>query len=335
MSKRVLVMGGTGVMGAHLVPKLINMGFKVDVISLEDKESDNCALRYFKGNIKEMEFLKEMLKNEYDTIVDFMIYGTKEFSDKYELFLNNTNQYVYLSSYRVYADSKAPLIETSPRLLDVSDDKHYLASDDYSLHKARGEDLLINSGKKNWTIVRPAITYSNQRIQLTCLEGNAIINRSRAGKPVVVSKEAMAAQTTMTFGGDVAEMISRLVANKEALGETYTTATAEHHSWETIAGYYNELLGLRYIAVDTDEFLSIRSDEPYDNYRWKVIYDRVYDRIIDNTKILNATGLKQSDLTPLFDGLKRELSSLPKDMVFGNLAYSDRMDDFLRKRNLL
>lgn len=335
MASKVLVMGGTGVMGAHLVPKLVKMGYTVDVVSLEDMQSDNPRLRYFKGDIKETAFLEEILKNDYNAIVDFMIYSTPEFNNKYQLFLNSTDQYIYLSSYRVYADSKTAITENTPRLLDVSDDEEYLASDDYSLHKARGENLLINSGKTNWTAVRPAITYSNQRIQLTCLEGNTVINRSRMSKPVIVPKEAMGAQTTMTFGGDVAEMIARLVLNKSALGEIYTTATAEHHSWETVAGYYKELLGLEYIAVDLDDFLSVRSDEPFDNYRWKVIYDRVYDRVIDNSKILNITGLKQSELTPLFEGLKKQLSALPENMVFGNLAYSNRMDDFLKKRNLI
>lgn len=332
--QKVLVMGGTGVMGAHLVPELINLGYKVDVVSLEDKESANPNLRYFKCDIKDINNLNELLKNDYNAIVDFMIYGTKEFADKCELFLNNTDQYIYISSYRVYADAKGPIVETSPRLLDVSTDTHYLASDDYSLHKARGEDRLIASGKTNWTIVRPTITYSNQRIQLTCLEGNTIINRSRLGKPVVVSKDAMKAQTTMTWGGDVAKMISRLVLNKSALGEAYTTATAEHHSWEEIAEYYKELIGLKYVAVSTDEFLSIQSDEPYDNYRWKVIYDRVYDRIIDNTKILNAAGMKQSELMPLYDGLKSELANLPEN-IFASMAYSDRMDAFLKEKGLL
>lgn len=332
--QKVLVMGGTGVMGAHLVPELINLGYKVDVVSLEDKESANPNLNYFKCDIKDLENLNNLLKNDYNAIVDFMIYGTKEFADKCDLFLNNTDQYVYLSSYRVYADAKGPITESTPRLLDVSTDSHYLASDDYSLHKARGEDRLKASGKTNWTIVRPTITYSNQRIQLTCLEGNTIINRSRLGKPVVVSKDAMKAQTTMTWGGDVAKMISRLVLNKSAMGEAYTTATAEHHSWEEIAEYYKELIGLKYLAVSTDEFLSIKSDEPYDNYRWKVIYDRVYDRIIDNTKILNVAGMKQSELMPLYEGLKRELANLPEN-IFASMDYSNRMDEFLIKKGIL
>ena len=47
--KKVLVMGGTGVMGAHLVPELLKMGFQVDVVSLENKESiDDCVIIVFK-----------------------------------------------------------------------------------------------------------------------------------------------------------------------------------------------------------------------------------------------------------------------------------------------
>lgn len=335
MNKKVLVIGGTGVMGTYLIPNLLEMDYFVDVITLEDKVSENPKLRYFKGNAFDENYINEILKNDYNSIVDFMIYGTKSFGQRYQLYLNNTEQYIYLSSYRVYANSKTPITEKSPRLLDVSGDLHYLSSDDYSLHKARGEDMLINSGKMNWTIIRPTITYSEKRMQLITLEGNTILNRSKCGKPVVLPTEALKAQTTMTYGADVAKMISRLVANSDAYGQTYTTATSEHQSWDTVAGYYKELIGLKYVTVPMGEFLSIKSDEEYDPYRWKLIYDRVYDRIIDNSKILNVTGLKQSDLTTVYDGLKHCLSLLDSNKTFGNLAYSERMDEFLKQRGYL
>lgn len=329
MSRKVLVIGGTGVMGSYLVPELLHMGYTVDAVTLDRPESCHPRLRYFSGNAFDTAYLSQILQNGYDAIVDFMIYGTQSFRERYRLFLDNTEQYIYLSSYRVYADAKAPLVETSPRLLDVSRDARYLSSDDYSLHKARGEDALIASGKTNWTVVRPAITYSAQRMQLVTLEGNTVINRARCGKPVVLPAQALQAQTTMTYGADVAGMIARLVLNRAAYGEIYTVATAEHQSWETVAGYYRELIGLRYIAVPLEEFLSIRSDEEEDPYRWKLIYDRVYDRVIDNRKILNITGLKQSELTPLYQGLKHCIEALDPHAVFGNMAYSDRMDAYL------
>ena len=71
-----------------------------------------------------------------------MIWSTSDFDKCYEALLAATDQYIYMSSYRVYADS--PLItEDSPRLLDVSDDPEYLATDEYALAKARCENLLF------------------------------------------------------------------------------------------------------------------------------------------------------------------------------------------------
>lgn len=335
MKRRVLVMGATGVMGSYLVPELIAMGFQVDAVSLDAMISSNADLRYLTGNCKDPVFLTELLRNEYHCIVDFMMYGTEEYRQRYKLLLENTDQLIFLSSYRVYADEEHPIVETSPRLLETSRDPVFLATDDYSLYKAREEDMLRTSGYTNWTIVRPAITYSKQRIQLTCMEASTIINRSRMGKPVIVAREALEHEATMCWGGDVAKMIARLVCNPDALQQAYTTATAEHQSWKTIAGYYEKLLGLQYVAVDLEDFLSIPAEEELIYYRWKLTKDRMFDRIIDNRKILNATGLKQSDLLPLYQGLEQELKKVPKDMVIGNLRYSNQMDRFLEQRNIL
>lgn len=42
--KKVLLLGGTGAMGIYLTPYLLDMGYKVDVVSLDEKTSDNAAL---------------------------------------------------------------------------------------------------------------------------------------------------------------------------------------------------------------------------------------------------------------------------------------------------
>lgn len=327
--KTVLVIGGTGVMGNYLIPHLLQQGFRVDVVSRHKHESYHPNLRYVVGDAKNDVFFADLLNHEYDAIIDFMMYGTEEFRSKHGMLLANTEQYIFLSSYRVYANEEQPIVETSPRLLEVTKDQEFLASDDYSLYKAREEDILIQSGKKNWTIVRPTITYSPARVQLVCLEPDTIINRSRLGKPVILPREALSVQTTMTWGGDVAKMIARLTLNKDAYGEAFTTATAEHHSWEEVAKYYEDLIGLKYVAIDTEEFLTIRQDELITHCRWQLEYDRCFERVIDNRKVLNATGMLQSELTDLYSGLKRDLAAIPKDKIFGNMDYSNRMDWYL------
>ncbi|HHX53445.1 MAG TPA: epimerase, partial [Clostridiales bacterium] len=112
MSKKVLVLGGTGAMGVYLVPILSDMGYKVDVVSLDGGESSNPNIKYIKAeNAKEPAYIAELLKNDYDGIVDFLIYGTEDFKGKYRRLLENTGHYIYLSSYRVYANEEHPIKE--------------------------------------------------------------------------------------------------------------------------------------------------------------------------------------------------------------------------------
>lgn len=332
MSKKVLVMGGTGAMGVYVVPALRNLGYSVDVVSLDDIHSDDPQLRYFVGNGHDIAYMQEILKNGYDGIIDFMCYGTEAFRQRYEMLLSHTGHYIFLSSYRVYNGSY-PITEESPQLLDTSTDEEYLASDNYSLFKCREEDILEASPFRNWTAVRPAITYSKRRYQLCTLEANTIVTRARLGKPVVLPREARKVEATMSWAGDVAKMFAAVLFNEEAKCQHYTFATAEHQTWETVASYYEELIGLKVEWVDRETYLAVMGGEPgpaYNDIKWQLDYDRLFNRVVDNTKILKLAGLKQSDLMPLKEGLKLELSNLPADVEFPDRAgYNQRMDAYL------
>ncbi len=336
--KKILVLGGTGAMGVYLVPELVRMGYAADVVSFDRMESDNPDLRYIQTrNAKDPAYIENIMKNDYAGVVDFMIYGTQEFKDKFRLFLDHTDHYIYLSSYRVYANEEHPIRETSPRLLDVATDPVYLASDDYSLHKARGEETLKASGYSNWSAIRPAITYSKRRFQLVTLEAKTLIPRAREGKKVLLPAEAMGVEATMSWAGDVAKMIARLLFNPAAYKEVFTVATSEHHTWETVAGYYKELIGMETLPIPAEEIYPILCDPSAPYYitaRWQVELDRLYDRVIDNSKILTVAGMKQSELTTLYDGLKRELAALPKNVNFGRDDIGPRMDAYLTAHGL-
>lgn len=303
MSK-VLVLGGTGAMGRYVVPELVKLGHSVDVVSLDEMTSDNPRLRYIRGNTKEAGFMDSILTNNYDGIVDFMTYGTEEFRARYRQLLDHTGHYIFLSSCRVFADNP-PITEESPRLLDVSEDQEYLATDDYSLYKAREENILRESGLRNWTIVRPSTTYSTGRFQLVTLEANTILYRMLAGKTIVLPEAAMDRQATLSWGGDVGKMLALLLFNPKAPGESYNTATAEHHSWREIAAIYNEICPFRYVTVSIDDYLQIHSEGGMGG-RYQLMYARMFQRITDNRKVLAHTGMKQEDLMPLRQGLRLE-----------------------------
>lgn len=331
--RKALVLGGTGAMGVYLVPELASMGYEIRVVSLDDVASDHPRVSYVNANAKDDGVLKEILKEKFDVIVDFMLYGTTQFKERHELLLQNTEHYIFLSTYRVYDGGDIPITEKTPRLLDASADRDFLATEDYSLYKARQEDILRSSKYRNWTIVRPAITYSKRRFQLVTMEAPVVVARAMRGLPVVVPKEALPVQATMSWAGDVARLFSRLILNPSAYGEDFTLATAEHHTWGEIAEYYREIIGLNYVAADTEDYVNIMGGNP--GARYQLAYDRLFPRVIDNSKVLRVTGLKQQDFMPLRKGLEKELTALPKDTVWPDAAAIwERMDAYLKERNL-
>lgn len=331
--KRILVLGGTGAMGRYLVPELLSMGFQVDCAALDNITSENPSLKYIRCNIKENNNLRELVSQKYDAIVDFLTYTTKEFEDVYKLFLDNTDQYIFLSSCRVYADMP-PISEKTPRLLEVSTDKTFLATEDYALYKAKEENLLYNSGKKNWTIVRPATTYSTGRFQLVTLEADTVLYRIAKNKTIVLPEEAMNKNATMSWGGDVGKMIARLVLNPRAYGEDYIVSTSEHNTWKEIAEIYNSICPFKYVTASTDDYIDILGGSDWVKYQ--LIYARLFQRITDNSKILEHTGMKQSELMTLKDGLLFEFERSKNIDVekFATYDRNIRMDKYLMSHGI-
>ena len=329
MAEKILVIG-YGAMAMYLVPDLSARGYQVDVYCMEQVTDQFDGVTFHQANAFEDGFLKNLLETGgYDAAVDFLMYDTEEkFRQYYKLFLDNVRHYIFLSTYRIYANEEHPVKETSPRLLEVVRDPEYQATEnEYSRYKALEENVLRESGYQNFTIIRPAITYSKYRFQLVTLEAQVVIERARKGKKIILPEAAMDIQATMSWAGDVAKMISGLLLNPEAMGETYSVCTAEHHTWREVAEYYKEIAGLEYVTVDTETYYQLWADSKYARYQLEM--DRFFDRIMDNSKILNITGLKQENLMPLKDGLRREFEALPADYTWPASPVNDRMDAWL------
>ena len=322
-------MGATGAMGQYIVPLLAGMGFQVDAVALDAKEYPFPNVRGIAADCKDFKVRRELLANNYDGIVDFMAYNSAEISWYIPDLLASAGHYIFLSSYRIYANEEVPIKETSPRLKEATKDILLENSDDYCIYKARGENVVRAIGNKNWTIVRPAVTYSFMRYQLVTLEAPCTVGRALAGKKVVLPVQAKDIQGTMSWAGDVAEMIAKLLFNEKALEGTFSVSTAEHHSWGEIADYYKDICGLESVWVDKEDYLRI-----FGNFipcRWQLEYDRLFNRIIDNSAVLEATGMKQENLRPLYDGLKYEISRCPAS--FAEISAEDNwnksMDRYL------
>ena len=325
--KKVLILGAGGAMGQYLVPYLAEKGCKVDAVALNEINCEHPAVTWYKGNAKDWGFRNELLAKNYDAVIDFLVYPSKEVPFYLPQMLDSTGHYVYISSGRIYDNLERPVRETSPRLIDTCKDPLLINSDDYCIYKARGENILTSSGKKNWTIVRPATTYSFMRYQLVTLEARDNVGRAFAGKDVVVPIQAKDKPAALSWGKDVARMIGELLFHEAALGEAFNVNSAECRTWGEIADYYKDICDLNAVWVDKEDYLKIINPNPYELApRWQLEYARLFDREVDNSKVLSVTGLKQEDMMPLYDGLKYEISRTPRDIDWGTNV---RMDEYL------
>lgn len=312
---KILILGGTGAMGFHLTKILAKRGHDVFVTTRKIRESSR-NITYLTGDAHSDVFLSQLLKNKWDVIVDFMIYSTPEFHGRIDRLLRSTEQYVYLSSSRVYADSVNPITEDSPRLLDVCKDSTYLATDEYALAKARQEDLLRNSGKRNWTIIRPYITYSEIRLQLGVLEKEAWLYRALHGRTIVFSKDIASKQTTLTYGFDVARGIASILGNQGALEESFHITHSEPHTWNEVLSVYldglEKHLGRRMSVCMVDHFPNWKAG------KYQRLYDRCFDRRFDNSKI--GAFIDTSTFRPPLQGLSECLAAFLQNPNFNPVS---------------
>lgn len=329
---KILVLGGTGAMGIHLVKLLSERGDKVFVTSRREQEA-TPNITYLKGDAHNDTFLESLLHSKWDAIVDFMVYTTDVFSKRVGKLLEATTQYIYLSSSRVYADSEEPITEESPRLLDVCEDEEYLKTDEYALTKARQENILYQNDRRNFTIIRPYITYSENRLQLGVLEKEEWLFRALQGKTIVFSEEMMNKKTTLTYGYDVAKAIVATIGNNSCLGEAYHPTIKHSILWKDVLTIYLDVLenhlGYRpkVKLCSNNEFFQFRA-APY-----QIIYDRFYHRIFNNNKISKVSNT--SNFINVEDGLERCLETFLIALNYKNINWSNeaRMDK-LTKENL-
>ena len=301
--KKILLIAGGGTLGLYTAKELLGLGHAVDIICLDDMTSDNEKLRFFKANAT-VEYLKELFKeNRYDGIVNFIHYNNYEdYIPYHELLSRNTDHLIFLSSYRVYADLEHPITENAPQLIDViKDHQAFIEGDNYGLSKSKAEIYLKNNDcPKNWTVVRPVISFSDKRLDIILTSANRVVEAARTGEVLKLPIEAKNLTAGLDWAGNSGKLIANLLFKKECIGEAYTISSAQNLKWCEVTDIYTELLGVKFEWAP--------ADFPEHFWHWK--YDRAYDRAVDNSKVLAATGLKAEDFTSIRGGIIIELKKL-------------------------
>lgn len=329
----VLILGGTGAIGSFLVD-ILNLNGKKVFVTTRRNIIDKNNIKYIQGNAHDINFLSRICSQKWDTIIDFMSYKTDEFNERIILLLKLTKHYVYISSARVYADKEHPIKETTSRLLDVSNDKEYLNTDEYALTKARQEDILKMQSNKNYTIVRPYITYGEKRFQLGVLEKEEWLYRALQGRTIVFPKDLLDKRTTMTSGYDVAHFIYKLIGNQNVKGETFHVTNSLSITWKEIINIYIKIIEketgkkIKILLVSNDLFLKCR----HADLKYQFIYDRLYNRVFDASKeerIIDITKFETIE-----GGLETSLKTFLRTPKYGfiNWIYEAKKDRLTNER---
>ncbi len=291
-------------MGKEIVALLAKNRENCVKVTSRQKFDSNENITYLQGNAMEMGFIEPLLKNEkFDVVVDFMLYSVMQFRERYELLLQSCKQYIFFSSARVYATSDMPVMEESPRLLDVTTDMEYLKDEEYSLTKAKEEDILKSSNYQNYVIIRPYKTYNDNRLQLGVFEKEQWFHRAVLGKTVVVPGNIEDLHTSLTSAKDNAKVLHRIIGDMSLNGEVIQIANPERITWGEVIQLYSSCIEKRYgrklkvfYAKDTSEI------EALFNNKYRIKYDGLVDRVFDDSKIKSLMG-EEFSWTPVSVGL--------------------------------
>ena len=340
--KKILVLGGTGAMGVYLV-KLLSCEKDMEVLVTSRSPRINFGnVKYILSNARDPKCMEDLLSgNHYDCIVDFMNYNYEEFEVWHTRLLDATDHNIFLSSTRVYANSASPLTEESPRLLETTTDKDFLATNRYALRKAREEDMLRSTGKKNFTIIRPYITYSNRRLQLGICEKEDWLYRVLNDKEILFSEGVLDNKTTLTYGDNVSYGIANLIKNAPN-GEAIHITTEETMTWREILCLYS-----RIIKEETNKDINLYTSPYRKNIErvyeggYNTIYDRQWNRSFSNAKAEKMCG--HIDYLPMNVGLESCLRAFLKDwkeqgnsiFLKVNEEYHSLMDEALYENKII
>ncbi|MBQ9785049.1 MAG: hypothetical protein IJW29_06080 [Clostridia bacterium] len=311
-NKRVLLIAGGGTLGTYTAKELLRHGAYVDVVCPEEKVSDNERLHFYQGLATDA-FLAEIFSaHHYDGIVNFIHYpDEKEYFRVHDFLMSHTDHLIFLSSYRVYANEQHPVTEDAPRLYDViKDDPAFLATEDYAVPKSKCEDFLrAKHAGEHWTIVRPVISFSSLRLDLLLYSGREVLDYAARDKEMVLPACVKDFTAGIDWAGNSGKLIANLLFKEHTYGKTYTIYSGHGMTWGAVADAYSSLTGLRVRWTENlDEFYAALPRITPETYIWK--YDRAFNRDIDASRILAATGLSQSDFKSVRDGIAIEIAKL-------------------------
>ena len=178
---------------------------------------------------------------------------------------------------------------------------------------------MLKSGKKNFTIIRPTITYNTYRLQLGVLEKENWLYRALSGRSIVFSEDINDKLTTMTYGDDMSLGIASIVGEKKALGEVYHITSPVSLPWSDVLSTYKVVLE-KHLGKPVPVIMTEKSTNfKFKSRIYQIIYCRYFNRTFDNSKISEFCDV--SKFTEPQVGLAKCLEEFLKKPQFGKIPW--------------
>ncbi|WP_128330406.1 NAD(P)-dependent oxidoreductase [Apibacter sp. HY039] len=236
--KKILVTGGNGYLGKHLVSKLLQEESEIFIFSLQDNNASN----HFKVDISDYKQVEEALGclnpdiiyhlaanidrnrdfGQYEAIVECNLNGTYNLLKALK---NGTYQnFIFTSSSEVYGDFNSPFIE---------EQAVYPASP-YSLSKVYAENLIRTFSTihdKNYTILRIFNFFGNDMPENFFIP--QLINTLKRNEDFLMTEGEQIRD--FLYVEDVVQALLKCSLNKDAYRETFNVCSGNGVSLKSLA----------------------------------------------------------------------------------------------------
>lgn len=245
----VLVLGATGIIGADTTAACLRIGHTVTALSRRPTRDPRLSgvTEHLLADTTDASRLGVVLGDRrFASVLDFTSFDAADVERTLSVLAGRCEQYVLVSSATVYAGARegVPIDEDTPVLT---------SGWAYPLAKVAAEDAARATCARlgiACTVVRPYITYSDQRIPLSVWEAPEVMERLRDGRPVPVGPDLLDATTTVTSAVDVAEALARLAANPRAFDDGFIVASDRSTTWREVLTLVANRVGGTLVTLD-------------------------------------------------------------------------------------
>lgn len=306
---RVVVTGGCGFLGSHLVEELVRRGDEVTVFDSGSPPPDRTpppAVRHVTGDIRDAARLVEVVRDGVDTVYHLAaVVGVDRYLDRpldvIDINLFGTRNVLELAAKagaKVVVASTSEVFGKNPAVPWREDDDRVLGSTavdrwSYSSSKALGEHLAFAFARERGlraAVLRYFNVYGPR--QRPAFVVSRSVHRALNGQPPVVY-DGGGQTRCFTYVQDAVDATITVGTDERAVGECFNVGSSAETTVTRLSALVTELTGAGIgVPVDTRDRLGSR-------------YQDLRRRVPDTTKIRSLLGWRAT--TDLRDGLARTI----------------------------